>query len=75
MSLISLAEYAKKHGRDPATCRQMAIRGGFQTARKIGRNWVIDSEEPYPDRRRKADVTADVTASEKSYFVLNTIKT
>ena len=63
MSLISLAEYAKKHGRDPATCRQMAIRGGFQTARKIGRNWVIDSEEPYPDRRRKADVTADVTAS------------
>ena len=62
MSLISLAEYAKKHGRDPATCRQMAIRGGFQTARKIGRNWVIDSEEPYPDRRRKADVTA----SEKS---------
>lgn len=53
MSLISLAEYAKKHGRDPATCRQMAIRGGFQTARKIGRNWVIDSEEPYPDRRRK----------------------
>ena len=72
--LISLAEYAEIHGRDPATVRQMALRGGFQTARKIGRNWVIDSEEPYPDRRRKADVTADVTASEKSYFVLNTIK-
>ena len=69
--LISLTEYAKMHGRDPSTVRQMALRGGFTTARKIGRNWVIDSEEPYPDRRRKADVTA----SEKSYFVLNTIKT
>ena len=53
MSLISLAEYAKKHGRDPATCRQMALRGGFQTARKIGRNWVIEDSEEYPDHRKR----------------------
>lgn len=53
--LISLAEYAKNHGRDPATCRQMALRGGFQTARKIGRNWCIDSDEPYPDHRGGTD--------------------
>ena len=39
--------------RDPSTCRQMAIRGGFQTARKIGRNWVIDDSEIYPDHRKK----------------------
>ena len=51
--LISLTEYAKIHGRDPSTCRQMAIRGGFQTARKIGRNWVIDDQEKYPDHRKK----------------------
>lgn len=51
--LISLTEYAKMHGRDPSTVRQMALRGGFTTARKIGRNWVIEDGEPYPDHRRK----------------------
>lgn len=53
--LISLVEYAKIHGRDPATVRQMALRGGFQTARKIGRNWVIEDSEPYPDHRKRND--------------------
>lgn len=52
--LISLVEYAQAHDRDPANARQMAARGSFQTARKIGRNWVIDSEEPWPDRRVKS---------------------
>lgn len=49
--LISLVEYAKLHGRDPATVRQRVLRGGFKTARKIGRNWVIDKNEPYEDNR------------------------
>lgn len=53
MSLISLAEYASIHGKNPATVRQKAGRKGFKTARKIGRNWVIDSEEPYSDNRQK----------------------
>ena len=52
--LISLAEYAEKHGKCQEAARKMAQRGGFQTARKIGRNWVIDSEEPWPDRRVKS---------------------
>lgn len=51
--LISLAEYAQRNGRDPATARQMALRGGFKTAQKIGRDWLIDDQEPYPDRRVK----------------------
>lgn len=51
--LISLAEYAAKNGRAERSARQMAERGGFQTAQKIGRNWVIDEDEPYPDRRKK----------------------
>lgn len=51
--LIPLADYARKNGRDPATARQMALRGGFQTAQKIGRDWLIDDQEPYPDRRVK----------------------
>lgn len=50
---ISLTEYAKANGRNPATARQMALRGGFETARKIGRNWVIENTEPWPDRRIK----------------------
>ena len=51
--LIPLVEYARQHGRDPATARQMALRGGFKTAQKIGRDWVIDDHEPYHDRRVK----------------------
>ena len=51
--LISLAEYAERHGKCQESARKMAQRGGFQTARKIGRNWGIDSEEPWPDRRVK----------------------
>ena len=52
--LISLVEYAQAHDRDPANARQMAARGSFQTAHKIGRNWVIDSEEPWRDKRVKS---------------------
>ena len=52
--LISLVEYAEKHGKRQESARKMAQRGGFETARKIGRNWVIDSEEPWPDRRVKS---------------------
>lgn len=51
--LISLTEYAKSHGKSPDTARQMALRSGFKTAQKIGRDWLIDDQEPYPDRRVK----------------------
>ena len=53
MGLISLAEYAKKHGKAEVSVRQKAQRGGFMTAQKIGRNWVIDEDEPYTDKREK----------------------
>ena len=51
---ITLAEYAKLNGIDPATVRQRAIRGAYQTARKLGRNWVIDKNEPHVDHRIKS---------------------
>ena len=51
--LISLTEYAQLNGIDPATARQRALRGSYQTARKIGRNWVIDKNEPHVDHRVK----------------------
>ena len=53
-TLISLAEYAKQNGIDPATARQRAIRGAYRTARKIGRDWVIDQNEPHVDHRVKS---------------------
>ena len=52
--LISLSEYAELVGLDPATVRQRAIRGAYQTARKIGHNWVIDKNEPHVDHRVKS---------------------
>ena len=52
--MISLAEYAARNNRTPDTARQMALRGGFTTARKIGRNWVIEDTEPWQDRRIKS---------------------
>ena len=53
MTMITIAEYAAMHGRAEVSARQMASRGGLRTARKKGRNWMVDSEEPYPDRRRR----------------------
>jgi len=49
--LISFADYAKMHNIHQDTVRQKCLRGGFKTAQKIGRNWVINSEEPYSDNR------------------------
>lgn len=49
--LIPIKEYAAMHGKSPVSVRQMAQRGSFKTAKKLGRNWLIDSEEPYPDHR------------------------
>ena len=54
--LISLAEYAQRNGKAQISARKMAQRGGFKTAQKIGRNWLIDEIEPYPARRKKANV-------------------
>ena len=52
--LISLIEYAERLGKHPSTVRKMAAAGRFETARKIGRNWVIENSEPWPDNRLKS---------------------
>lgn len=51
--LIALTEYAKIHNRSSDTLRRMAERGMLKTAHKIGRNWVVDSEEVYPVKKRE----------------------
>lgn len=80
MALVSIAEYAAKHGKEQSTVKQKAARGGFTTAVKIGRNWAIDENEPYADLRHSetrppkkldmktiftADAYAALTASER----------
>ena len=54
MVLITLREYARRLGKNPEVVYQKAARGGFQTAVKMGRDWFIDSEEPYTDNRIKS---------------------
>ena len=49
--LVTIIEYAKIYGKNYDAARRMAYRGRFKTAKKIGRDWLIDSEEPYPDER------------------------
>lgn len=50
---IALAEWAKKNGIDPSTARHKALKGNFKTARKVGRDWVINENEKKVDLRRK----------------------
>lgn len=50
---IPLTEWAKLHGINPATARQKAGRGMFKTARKSGRDWFINADEPNTDNRHK----------------------
>lgn len=54
-SIISLVEYATLHNKEISSVRQKALRGGFTSAKKIGRNWVIDRYEPYNDLRKKPE--------------------
>ena len=53
--LISLTDYAKIHGRSGDTVRRLAECGALQTAKKIGRNWVVDGDEKYPVKKRKTN--------------------
>lgn len=50
--MIPIKEYAALHGKAVITVRKKAQNGGFKTAQKLGRDWFIDSDEPYIDNRR-----------------------
>ena len=49
---ISINEYAIRNGKAPVSVRQKAERGKFHTAKKIGRVWVIDENEPWSEGSR-----------------------
>lgn len=55
MNQITLKAWALRHNLDPSTARHKAIKGNFKTAVKIGRDWMIDADEPKVDLRRKAE--------------------
>ena len=52
--MITCKEYAEKHGLSPTSVRHKCQRGGYQTATKIGRDWLIDENEPNTDHRVKS---------------------
>lgn len=51
--LISLKQYALEHHKSMTPVKMLALSGRFKTAQKIGRQWIIDSEEKYPEDQRK----------------------
>ena len=61
--LIALSEYAKIHDRSGDTLRRLAETGVLKTAQKIGRNWVVDSEEKYPIKKRSKKKTSRITVA------------
>jgi len=52
--LIPLTEYAEIHGKSSDTLRRLAENGILKTAQKIGRNWVVNRKEIYPEKKRKS---------------------
>ena len=53
MMLIPLKEYARRLNKNPDNARHLAQRGSFASAQKLGRDWLVDEDEPWPDRRVK----------------------
>ena len=52
--LIPLTAYAAQHGVDDAYLRARARAGKFDTAVKLGRDWLISPDEPLVDLRIKS---------------------
>ena len=50
--LISIIDYAKKHGKDVSTIRRLCLNGKLPTAKKLSRICVIEENTPYPDDHR-----------------------
>lgn len=57
--LLPLPEYAARHGLLPNTVRRKCIRGTLPGAVKIGRDWLIPADAPYPDKRVKTGQYVD----------------
>lgn len=52
--LIPIAEYAFRIGKATITVADKCRRGSLPGARKIGRDWFVPKDAPYPDLRIKS---------------------
>lgn len=68
--LVTLPEYAKMHNVTPRAVRGKIARGSIN-ARKIGRDWVLAADEPYTDRRYKAEKLKEVKKMENNRVKIN----
>lgn len=59
MAMITLKEYAERLGKNPVVVYQKARYGTLRTAKKMGRDWFIDEDEPYVDQRVKSGKYVD----------------
>ena len=50
-NLITITEYAAKVGKSHTAVQQKCQRGTLPGAVKIGRDWLIPADAPYPDQR------------------------
>lgn len=68
MSMIPLIEWAAKNKIDPSNARQCA-REGRIPAEKVGRDWMIDSEYEWEDKRERKVVTLYKTTITTAYMI------
>ena len=53
-NMIPIAEYAAKIGKAPITVADKCRRGNLPGAKKVGRDWFVPADAPYPDLRIKS---------------------
>lgn len=52
--MITVKEYAEKVGKAQESIRKKCQRGTLPGATKVGRDWLIPADAPYPDARVKS---------------------
>lgn len=46
--MITVVEYARRHGKNPNYIRNRCVAGKFASATRIDGTWMIDESEPFP---------------------------
>ena len=54
--IVTAKQYAAAHGLSPNSVRRRCVRGAYVTCYKLGRDWVLDSEEEHLDHRYRDPV-------------------
>lgn len=54
MQMLTITQFAARIGKAPRSVRQKCQAGTLPGAVKIGRDWLIPENAPYPDQRIKS---------------------